>query len=98
MVKYTENELFSITDFTKKISTLLKDVKNNSLEKIGVLKNNRLEAVVLSTAEYARLKEIEENAMNQKWTYWKEEELENFGKISIGLSKHDYDDEDYTKW
>ena len=50
MVKYTENELFSITDFTKKISTLLKDVKNNSLEKIGVLKNNRLEAVVLSTA------------------------------------------------
>jgi hypothetical protein len=98
MVKYTENELFSITDFTKKISTLLKDVKNNSLEKIGVLKNNRLEAVVLSTAEYTRLKQIEENAMNQKWTYWKEEELENFGKIAIGLSKHDYDDEDYTKW
>ncbi len=98
MVNYTENELFSITDFTKQISTLLKDVKNNTLNKIGVLKNNRLEAVVLSTAEYARLKEIEEDAMNQKWTYWKEEELENFGKIAIGLSKHDYDDEDYSKW
>ena len=98
MVKYTENELFSITDFTKKISTLLKDVKNNSLEKIGVLKNNRLEAVVLSTAEYTRLKKIEEDAMSQTWTYWKEEELENFGKIAIGLSRHDYDDEDYSKW
>ena len=98
MVQYTENELFSITDFTKKISTLLKDVKNNSLEKIGVLKNNRLEAVVLSTAEYARLKKIEEDAMSQTWTYWKEEELENFGKIAIGLSRHDYDDEDYSKW
>ncbi len=98
MVNYTENELFSITDFTKQISTLLKDVKSNTLNKIGVLKNNRLEAVVLSTAEYARLKEIEEDAMNQKWTYWKEEELENFGKIAIGLSKHDYDDEDYSKW
>jgi len=98
MVKYTENELFSITDFTKKISTLLKDVKNNSLEKIGVLKNNRLEAVVLSTAEYTRLKKIEEDAMNQKWIYWKDEELDNFGKIAIGLSKHDYDDEDYSKW
>ena len=98
MVKYTENELFSITDFTKKISTLLKEVKNNSLEKIGVLKNNRLEAVILSTAEYARLKKIEEDAMNQKWTYWKDEELDNFGKIAIGLSKHDYDDEDYSKW
>ena len=98
MVNYTENELFSITDFTKKISTLLKDVKNNSLEKIGVLKNNRLEAVVLSTSEYARLKQIEEDAKSEKWTYWKEEELDNFGKIAIGLSKHDYDDEDYSKW
>ena len=98
MVKYTENELFSITDFTKKISTLLKDVKNNSLEKIGVLKNNRLEAVVLSTVEYARLKKIEEEAVDIKWTYWQDEELDNFGKIAIGLSKHDYDDEDYSKW
>lgn len=98
MVNYTENELYSITDFTKQISTLLKDVKSNTLNKIGVLKNNHLEAVVLSTVEYARLKEIEENAMNQKWAYWKDEELDNFGKIAIGLSKHDYDDEDYSKW
>ena len=98
MVNYTENELFSITDFTKKISSLLKDVKNNSLEKIGVLKNNRLEAVVLSTAEYSRLKQIEEESLGQQWTYWKDEELEHFGKIAIGLSKHDYDAEDYSTW
>jgi len=98
MVNYTEQELFSITDFTKKISSLLKDVKSNTLEKIGVLKNNRLEAVVLSTAEYARLKQIEEEASSSQWTYWKDEELDNFGKIAIGLSKHDYDDEDYSQW
>ncbi|MBU1667367.1 type II toxin-antitoxin system Phd/YefM family antitoxin [bacterium] len=98
MVKYAENELFSITDFTKQISSLLKDIKNNSLEKIGVLKNNRLEVVVLSTEEYARLKQIEEESKHQKWTYWKDEELDNFGKIAIGLSRHDYDDEDYSKW
>ncbi|GEM_PF-1672279 len=98
MVNYTENELFSITDFTKKISSLLKDVKNNTLEKIGVLKNNRLEAVVLSTAEYTRLKQIEEDALCSQWTYWEDEELDNFGKIAIGLSKHDYDDEDYSTW
>jgi len=29
----------------------LKDIKNNTIEKIGVLKNNRLEVVVLSTEE-----------------------------------------------
>ena len=92
MVNYTEQELFSITDFTKKISSLLKDVNSNTLEKIGVLKNNRLEAVVLSTAEYARLKQIEEESLSSQWTYWKDEELDNFGKIAIGLSKHDYDD------
>jgi len=100
MVNYTEKELFSITDFTKQISSLLKDVKSNTLNKIGVLKNNRLEAVVLSTEEYARLKQIEDEAKSKPWTYWKEEELENFGKIAIGLSKHDYADaeEDYSKW
>ena len=52
MVKYAENELFSITTFTKQISSLLRAIKDNSLEKIGILKNNRLEVVVLSTEEY----------------------------------------------
>ncbi|CAA6828452.1 MAG: Unknown protein [uncultured Sulfurovum sp.] len=98
MVKYSENELFSITDFTKQISSLLKAIKNNSLEKIGVLKNNRLEVVVLSTEEYSRLKKIEEESKSARWIYWKDEELDNFGKIAIGLSRHDYDSEDYSKW
>jgi hypothetical protein len=25
-------------------------------------------------------------------------EIDNFGKIAIGLSNHNYDDEDYSKW
>jgi len=55
MVQYAQNELFSITDFTKKISHLVKCVKNASFEKIGILKNNKLEAVLISTEEYERL-------------------------------------------
>ena len=98
MVKYAENELFSITTFTKQISSLLNDVKNNSLEKIGILKNNRLEVVVLSTQEYSRLKKIEQESKDDQWSYWRDEELDNFGKIAIGLSHHDYDNEDYSKW
>lgn len=35
---------------------------------------------------------------DEKWAYWRDEELDNFGKISIGLSKNDYDNEDYSKW
>jgi len=98
MVRYAENELFSITDFTKQVSSLFKDIKNNTIEKIGVLKNNRLEVVVLSTEEYSRLKSIEEKFNDSKWTYWEDEELDNFGKIVIGLSHHNYDNEDYSKW
>ena len=98
MVRYAENELFSITDFTKQISSLLKNIKNNTIEKIGILKNNRLEVVVLSTEEYSRLKKIEEESNSLKWRYWRDEELDNFGKIAIGLSRHDYDSEDYSKW
>ena len=67
--------------------------------KIGILKDNRFESVVLSTAEYARRKKIEEDSKSENWTYWSDDELDNFGKISIGLSSNDYDDEeDYSKW
>lgn len=60
MVSYTQNELLSITDFTKSISKVLGNLKSEIVEKVGVLKNNKLEAVVISTDEYERLKEIEE--------------------------------------
>ena len=60
MVKYAQNELFSITDFTKQIGSAVSSIKEHSIEKIGILKNNRLEAVVISTDEYERLKALEE--------------------------------------
>lgn len=60
MVKYAQNELFSITDFTKQIGSVVGSIKEHSLEKIGILKNNRLAAVVISTEEYERLKALEE--------------------------------------
>lgn len=59
-VKYAPNELLSITDFTKKIAAILKGIKEQSCEKVGILKNNKLEAVVISTDEYERLKSFEE--------------------------------------
>ena len=65
MVSYTKNELFSVTDLTNSISRVLSDIKTKSLEKVGVLKNNKLEAVVISTDEYERLKEIE-NMLEEK--------------------------------
>jgi PHD/YefM family antitoxin component YafN of YafNO toxin-antitoxin module len=61
MVKYAQNELFSITDFTKQIGSVVSSIKEHSLEKIAILKNNKLEAVVISTDEYERLKALEDS-------------------------------------
>lgn len=71
MVSYTQNELLSITDFTKSISKVLGNLKEHTIEKVGVLKNNKLEAVVISTDEYERLKELEElmNTIEHKEIY-----------------------------
>lgn len=60
MVHYAQNELLSITDFAKRIANVVKGVKEEAIEKIGILKNNRLEAVLISTTEYERLKYYEE--------------------------------------
>lgn len=70
-VKYAPDELFSITNFTKKIAGVLKGIKEQSIEKIGILKNNKLEAVVISTQEYERLKSLEAlfEAMEHKEIY-----------------------------
>ncbi|MGD9654951.1 MAG: hypothetical protein AB7U44_07120 [Sulfuricurvum sp.] len=45
MVKYAQNELYLITDFTKHIGSAVNSIEEHSIEKIGILKNNRLEAV-----------------------------------------------------
>ena len=85
MVSYTQNELLSITDFTKSISKILGDIKEHTIEKVGVLKNNKLEAVVISTDEYERLKELEElmNIIEHK-------EIYNIVQNRINTSKSDY--------
>ncbi len=85
MVSYTQNELLSITDFTKSISKVLGNLKEHTVEKVGVLKNNKLEAVVISTDEYERLKELEEliNTIEHKEIY---ETIQN----RINTPKSDY--------
>ena len=38
------------------------------------------------------------NKTDKRWAYWREDELDNSGKIAIGLSKNNYDEEDYSTW
>ena len=85
MVSYTQNELLSITDFTKSISKILGDIKERTVEKVGVLKNNKLEAVVISTQEYERLKQIEELMNNIE-----HKEIYNIVQDRVKTPKSDY--------
>jgi PHD/YefM family antitoxin component YafN of YafNO toxin-antitoxin module len=60
MVAYQKNELVSATELAKKFGQIMNQIKEKSVDKIGVLKNNKLEAVVISTEEYEHLKMIED--------------------------------------
>jgi PHD/YefM family antitoxin component YafN of YafNO toxin-antitoxin module len=55
MVSYTEKELVSATDISKQFSEYISKVKDGSLDKIGILKNNKLNAIILSVQEYEKL-------------------------------------------
>jgi prevent-host-death family protein len=57
MVSYTQNELVSATEISKQFGEYISKVKNGLVDKIGVLKNNKLNAVILSVEEYERMSE-----------------------------------------
>ena len=60
MVAYTQNELASATEISKQFGEYISKVKNGLVDKIGVLKNNKLNAVILSVEEYERMSEAME--------------------------------------
>jgi len=55
MVAYKKNELVSATELSKQFGEYISKVKNGLLEKIGILKNNKLNAIILSVDEYERM-------------------------------------------
>ena len=57
MVTYSTNELISSSEFAKRFGTYLAQIKDNSVEKLAILKNNKVEAVIISKDEYENMKE-----------------------------------------
>ena len=55
MIAYTQNELVSATEVSKQFGEYISKVKNGLLDKIGILKNNKLNAVIVSVEEYERM-------------------------------------------
>ena len=77
--------------------TITINVKDKVLDNVlYLLKNLSDIEIVEDKDQLIRVKQKGES--NERWAYWKDVELDNFGKIAIGLTKHGYDDEDYSQW
>lgn len=57
MIAYTRDEIISSTDLARNVSVTLSSVVKHSKEKIAIMRNNKLEAVIIDIEEYERLKE-----------------------------------------
>ena len=55
MVAYSQNELASSTEISKQFGHYLSTVSNGIVEKLAILKNNKIEAVMIPTAIYEGL-------------------------------------------
>jgi len=56
MVAYTRDEIISATDLARNVSSTLNSVVKHAQDKIAIMKNNKLEAVIIDIEEYERLK------------------------------------------
>jgi len=58
----TTNELLSLTKVSRSLGQLIEQIKNKTLDKIIVLKNNEAEVAIIDLNEYLRLKSIADQA------------------------------------
>jgi len=55
MIAYENNELIPSSEFAKKFGSYLAQIKDHTVDKLAVLKNNRIEAVLVSKDEYEKM-------------------------------------------
>jgi len=66
MVAYTRDEIISVSDLARNLSTSLASLLNYSKDKLAISKNNKLEAVIIPIEEYERMKEAYEYVENME--------------------------------
>ena len=66
MVAYATNELIPSSQFAKQFGSYLAQIKNSAVDKLAILKNNKVEAVLVSKDEYERMSIALEEIENQE--------------------------------
>ena len=80
MVAYENNELIPSSEFAKKFGTYLSQVKSHAVDKLAVLKNNRIEAVLVSKDEYEKM----QNALAfQEFTMLKQQVVNSLDELEL---------------
>lgn len=57
MITYTDNELVASSKIVKNFGSYLSKLKDGTTKKLAILKNNKIEAILISKSEYEELKE-----------------------------------------
>ena len=60
MVTFARNEIVSSSQFVRSFATFLQRMTKSNDEKIAVVKNNQMRAVMIPIDEYERLKSLDE--------------------------------------
>jgi prevent-host-death family protein len=60
MIYYAREEIFSATKASKKFGEILRKLKDKTLTRAAVSKNNMIEAVILPVEEYEKIQEMAE--------------------------------------
>ena len=60
MVSFSRNEIVSSSQFVRNFATFLQRMSKSNDEKIVVLKNNQMQAVMIPIDEYERLKALDD--------------------------------------
>jgi PHD/YefM family antitoxin component YafN of YafNO toxin-antitoxin module len=66
MVAYTRDEIISVSDLARNLSTSLSSLLDYTREKLAISKNNKLEAVIIPIEEYERMREAYEEMENME--------------------------------
>lgn len=56
-VAYTQEEMVGITELSRGLNSFVEKVKNRTIEKLAIMKNNKPEVIVIPTDEYERMKQ-----------------------------------------
>ena len=67
MVSYSTNELIPSSEFAKKFGSYLSQIKDSTVDKLAILKNNKVEAVLISKDEYEMMKEALKKVESQQF-------------------------------